>query len=181
MKFMYYLRIPYRIPFSKRHLNESWSCKHNDIEDLKKHISFILSWKNMERLLQDESPIFLLKLNDEAPSKGEEKNVFYRSHENGKREILLEKISPFYLCCLQDMSLNIYKHFKTMLMFIVSYIHTPFSINGVTSKLVIWYCKVIVFFELRWSIEFIVRIRNESIPVKVISFVIESNYNFVGN
>ena len=61
-------------------------------------------------------------LNDEAPSKGEEKNVFYRSHENGKREILLEKISPFYLCCLQDMSLTIYKHFKTMLMFIVSYI-----------------------------------------------------------
>ena len=73
-------------------------------------------------------------LNDEAPSKGEEKKCIHRSHENGKREILLEKISPFYLCCLQDMSLSIYKHFKTMLMFIVSYIHIPLSINGVTSS-----------------------------------------------
>ena len=150
---MYYLRIPYRIPFTKRHLNESWSCKHNDIEDLKKHISFILSWKNMERLLQDESPIFLLKWWGSIKGR-RRKNVFYRSHENGKREILLEKISPFYLCCLQDMSLTIYKHFKTMLMFIVSYIHTPFSINGVTSNLSIWHSEVItsLYYNSRLSV-----------------------------
>ena len=126
------LRIPYRIPF-RNDIQMKVYHASNNIEDLKNvYHSFYHEkiWKDYYKMRAQFS-----LLNDEAPSKGEEKKCIHRSHENGKREILLEKISPFYLCCLQDMSLTIYKHFKTMLMFIVSYIHTPFSINGVTSNL----------------------------------------------
>ena len=126
------LWIPYRIPFRDDIQMKVYHASNN-IEDLKNvYHSFYHEkiWKDHYKMRAQFS-----FLNDEAPSKGEEKNVFYRSHENGKREILLEKISPFYLCWLQDMTLSIYKHFKTMLMFIVSYIHTPFSIKGVSSNL----------------------------------------------